>query len=813
MDSVFLKKSNGVVLDPRYRNRNPANSRASVWLGLISGTLLVVLFICLITKGPQVNRLKLTCVDMHDSEVLCIHFWSFVTLLPGSNLQCTPSLRVSSTFQAVKCLPTTAGSLLTNGRHQRPCSQPSIWIGASARTFNVLIGAGCEENPGLFSFRGKTTFQSSLFAWSTKHTAKINRKTLSNESETQLLVVCFPRHKHRRNPRRSQRPQTLETQIFYIDPRCEVRKQQRNVSVFKFKFSSFLDSHRPGPDDRIGRKETTSGHSSSLRWLPLRGGSGEAQHFLRYLSMKLGDLRLRRLLVDSPGSSSSSSGLHGKWRAIVIANTVIGGLGFILGLIALFCCVWRKGVSMRCWWNFTFGFGDRYHERDVREVPDYESSAGMNRPGPPLITPAGLYDLRMALPDFRAASRQDSGESRSRRSQIGSGPLLYAAEAFAFEALADATDGFAEENRIGAGSFGIVYRGVLADGRVVAIKRADRSNARKIEENESAFEAELEVLSRLHHKHLVNLVGFCDDHDERLLVYEYMSNGTLHDHLHRHRSIALSSWQARIKVALQAARGIEYLHTYAGRQIIHRDIKSANILLDSKWNARVSDFGLSLITPSEEHSHLTTGAAGTLGYMDPEYYRLQHLTTKSDVYSFGVVLMELLTGKKAIHRRITLAAGLSVVSPTNVNVVDYAVPPIRADELLSILDERVRVPEESENAAVEIMAEVAEQCVRLEGKDRPTMAEIVGRLETAHALSSACDTSILHEYEGSASSHIGPSRQMDSSKAPLDRAKGASLDLKQSSSTPESQECDSGTKLVPDGTQESTSPEEPDTET
>ncbi|BBN15586.1 protein MpRLK-Pelle_CR4L3 [Marchantia polymorpha subsp. ruderalis] len=529
--------------------------------------------------------------------------------------------------------------------------------------------------------------------------------------------------------------------------------------------------------------------------------------------MKLGDLRLRRLLVDSPGSSStSSSELHGKWRALVIADTVIGGLGFIMGSIALFCCVWRRGVSMRCWWNFTFGFGDRYHERDVREAPDDESSPGMNRPGPPRSTPAGLHDLRMALPDFRATSRQDSGESRSRRSQIGSGPLLYSAEAFAFEALAAATGDFAEENRIGAGSFGIVYRGVLGDGRVVAIKRADRSSARKIEENESAFEAELEVLSRLHHKHLVNLVGFCDDHDERLLVYEYMSNGTLHDHLHRHRSIALSSWQARIMVALQAARGIEYLHTYAGRQIIHRDIKSANILLDSKWNARVSDFGLSLITPSEEHSHLTTGAAGTLGYMDPEYYRLQHLTTKSDVYSFGVVLMELLTGKKAIHRRHTLAAGLTVVSPTNVNVVDYAVPPIRADELLSILDERVRVPEEAENAAVEIVAEVAEQCVRLEGKDRPTMAEIVGRLETAHALSRASDSSLLHEYEASASSHLGPSRQMDSSRAPLGRAKGTILDLRQSTSTPESQDYDSGSKLVPDDTHESTRPEEPDSD-
>jgi serine/threonine protein kinase len=181
-----------------------------------------------------------------------------------------------------------------------------------------------------------------------------------------------------------------------------------------------------------------------------------------------------------------------------------------------------------------------------------------------------------------------------------------------------------------------------------------------------SFKAELDVMSRLHHKHLVNLVGYCDEFQagfrEMMLVYEYMPNGTVSDHIfsNRVKSQALCSWKARLKVALQAARGIEYLHKYADPAVIHRDIKSSNILLDAKGSVRVSDFGLCFMFPEsseiegeDEVKQVTAKAAGTVGYMDPEYYHHHNLTTKSDVYSFGVVLFELLTGKNCVYIRGT----------------------------------------------------------------------------------------------------------------------------------------------------------------
>jgi serine/threonine protein kinase len=322
-------------------------------------------------------------------------------------------------------------------------------------------------------------------------------------------------------------------------------------------------------------------------------------------------------------------------------------------------------------------------------------------------------------------------------------------EEYTFAQLAAATDFFSPDAQIGAGSFGTVYRGKLPDGREVAIKRGE-SLARKFQEKESAFRSELAFLSRLHHKHLVGLVGYCEENDERLLVYEFMKNGALYDHLHPKPahiidgepplvSPVMSSWKLRIKILLDASRGIEYLHSYAVPPIIHRDIKSSNILLDGSWVARVSDFGLSLMGPSSPDSddsagtgppvqqqHVAMKAAGTVGYMDPEYYGMHHLTVKSDVYGFGVVMLETLTGKRALFRD---AGG----GGDPVSVVDYAQPSIVAGELGKVLDGRAPEPTPNEAEAVELVAYTAVHCVRLEGKDRPAMADIVANLETAFA--------------------------------------------------------------------------------
>lgn len=302
-------------------------------------------------------------------------------------------------------------------------------------------------------------------------------------------------------------------------------------------------------------------------------------------------------------------------------------------------------------------------------------------------------------------------------------------EEFSLEVLLEATTNFSEENKIGTGSFGSVYRATLDDGREVAIKRAEQSIStpyaiRREEDKDNAFINELEALSRLNHKNLVRLLGFCEDRNERVLVYEYMQNGTLHDHLHRLQTSPLQSWAKRIKAALDAARGIEYLHVYAVPPIIHRDIKSSNILLDATWTAKVSDFGLSLMGPADEDSHLSLRAAGTVGYMDPEYYRLAQLTTKSDVYSFGVLLLEMLSGYRAIHKN---------ENGVPRNVVDFVAPYVLQDQIHRVLDPHVPAPTPFEIQAVAYVGYVAVDCVNPEGRDRPSMTEIVQCLERALA--------------------------------------------------------------------------------
>ncbi|KAL9226711.1 hypothetical protein vseg_002492 [Gypsophila vaccaria] len=319
--------------------------------------------------------------------------------------------------------------------------------------------------------------------------------------------------------------------------------------------------------------------------------------------------------------------------------------------------------------------------------------------------------------------------SRLRRLSSGPSSIKYVnrAEEFTIQELALATDDFAVQNKIGSGSFGVVYKGKLDDGREVAIKRGETGQNTKKCHDKSSFYSELEFLSRVHHKNLVRLVGYCEERDERLLVYEYMKKGALYDHLHRQNQaqegdLLINSYKMRIKIALDAARGIEYLHNYAVPPIIHRDIKSSNILLDTNWTARVSDFGLSLLESRPDC--IPTETAGTVGYIDPEYYTMNVLTTKSDVYGFGVVLLELLTGKKATFKDDTNRG-----APTS--VVDYAVPAILAGEMMKILDQRVKLNTSNELEAVELVAYTALQCVTLEGKDRPTMRDIVGHLECA----------------------------------------------------------------------------------
>ncbi|XP_020582036.1 probable serine/threonine-protein kinase PBL21 isoform X2 [Phalaenopsis equestris] len=218
------------------------------------------------------------------------------------------------------------------------------------------------------------------------------------------------------------------------------------------------------------------------------------------------------------------------------------------------------------------------------------------------------------------------------------------ARSFTLEQLAAATKNFRETNLIGEGGFGRVFKGVLENNEVVAIKQLNRDGL----QGSNEFLVEVLMLTMLHHPNLVSLIGYCAEGCERLLVYEYMSHGSLDDHLfYLSPGQEPLDWNKRIKIALGSAMGLAYLHDAADPPVIYRDLKSANILLDEDFNPKLSDFGLAKLAPVGDKTHVSTRVMGTYGYCAPDYAMSGKLTVKSDVYSIGVVLLELLRGQKA----------------------------------------------------------------------------------------------------------------------------------------------------------------------
>uniref|UniRef100_A0A7C9DG76 non-specific serine/threonine protein kinase n=2 Tax=Opuntia streptacantha TaxID=393608 RepID=A0A7C9DG76_OPUST len=290
-----------------------------------------------------------------------------------------------------------------------------------------------------------------------------------------------------------------------------------------------------------------------------------------------------------------------------------------------------------------------------------------------------------------------------------------AAETFTFRELATATKNFRPECLIGEGGFGRVYKGQLSTGQVVAVKQLDRNGLQGNKE----FLVEVLMLSLLHHPNLVNLIGYCADGDQRLLVYEYMPLGSLEDHLldipPEQKPL---DWHSRMKIALGAAKGIEYLHDKANPPVIYRDLKSSNILLDKDFHAKLSDFGLAKLGPTGDKAHVSTRVMGTYGYCAPEYQRTGQLTPKSDVYGFGVVLLELITGRRAIDTRRPNHEQILVTWAQPV-FRDPARYPELADPLL-----RGDMPVKSLNQAVAIAA----MCLQEEETARPLMSDVVTAL-------------------------------------------------------------------------------------
>ncbi|KAK7385633.1 hypothetical protein VNO78_31381 [Psophocarpus tetragonolobus] len=334
---------------------------------------------------------------------------------------------------------------------------------------------------------------------------------------------------------------------------------------------------------------------------------------------------------------------------------------------------------------------------------------------------------RICLRDYRTPSK------RPKTSRVSI--KIEGIRSFDYEEMAVATNNFHESTQIGKGGYGRVYKGLLSDGTVVAIKRAQDGSM----QGEKEFLTEIELLSRLHHRNLVSLIGYCDEKGEQMLVYEYMPNGTLRDHLYAYSEKHLS-FSMRLKIALGSAQGILYLHSEVDPPIFHRDIKTSNILLDSKFTAKVADFGLSRLAPVPDaqgniHGHISTAAKGTPGYIDPEYFLTHRLTDKSDVYSLGVVFLELMTGRPPIFH------GENIIRQVNMAY--------ESGDLFSVIDKNIG-SYSSEYA--EKFFTLALKCCKDAPDERPKMAQVARELENICSMLPETDT--VEEYVTSDSRRI-----------------------------------------------------------
>ncbi|XP_016746090.1 probable LRR receptor-like serine/threonine-protein kinase At5g48740 isoform X1 [Gossypium hirsutum] len=302
---------------------------------------------------------------------------------------------------------------------------------------------------------------------------------------------------------------------------------------------------------------------------------------------------------------------------------------------------------------------------------------------------------------------------------------------FSYKEIKAATNNFKEV--IGRGSFGSVYLGKLSDGKPVAVKvRFDKTQLGADSFiNEGCMQVHL--LSQIHHQNLVSLEGFCHELKHQILVYEYLPGGSLADHLYGPNSQKVSlSWIRRLKIAVDAAKGLDYLHNGSDPRIIHRDVKCSNILLDCEMNAKVCDFGLSKQVTLADATHVTTVVKGTAGYLDPEYYSTQQLTEKSDVYSFGVVLLELICGREPLTHSGT---------PDSFNLVLWAKPYLQAGAL-EIVDDNLKGTFDVESMRKAALVTV--RCVERDASRRPTIAQVLGELKEAYSLQLAYLASLGH---------------------------------------------------------------------
>lgn len=328
----------------------------------------------------------------------------------------------------------------------------------------------------------------------------------------------------------------------------------------------------------------------------------------------------------------------------------------------------------------------------------------------------GVSDSFLESSSGAASSIGDSNLTHS----INSGSL----RAFTFSDLKAATRNFRPESFLGEGGFGSVFKGWLDEatfkatrpgsGVVVAVKMLNQQGLQGHRE----WLTEVHYLGQLHHENLVKLIGFCAEDNHRLLVYEFMARGSLENHLFRGRHSQDFSWALRMKIALGAARGLAFLHD-ASQPVIYRDFKSSNVLLDTRFNAKLSDFGLAKDGPTGDMTHVTTRVIGTYGYAAPEYIATGHLTPKNDVYSYGVVLLEILTGRKTIDKNKPLGER---------NLLVWAKPYLRDKRKVHKIFDPQLEGQYTMREAQELTA-LAVSCLNSEPSARPQMKDVVGVIE------------------------------------------------------------------------------------
>ncbi|GJZ42966.1 wall-associated receptor kinase-like protein 20, partial [Tanacetum coccineum] len=305
--------------------------------------------------------------------------------------------------------------------------------------------------------------------------------------------------------------------------------------------------------------------------------------------------------------------------------------------------------------------------------------------------------------------------ARERVEIVGASVGGKSSKIFTSKEIKRATNNFSSSGLLGAGGFGEVYKGILDDGTPVAVKCAKLGNTKSIDQVLN----EVRILCQVNHKNLVLLLGCCVELEQPFLVYEYVPNGSLYDHMHGRNKQPLT-WPERLGIAHDTAEGLAYLHFSASPPIYHRDIKSSNILLDTKMRAKVADFGLSRLAQTDV-THVTTCAQGTLGYLDPDYYWNYQLTDKSDVYSFRCTMLELLTCQKAID----------FTRPTDdVNLVQYIKRVVNEERLVDAIDPMLKInPSPLDMDAMKAFGFLAMSCIEEHRENRPSMKEVAEEIE------------------------------------------------------------------------------------